>query len=310
MKKINDKETIWAEKYRPQNLDDVIIPEEIKEKLKEEINQGIISNTAFFGATPGTGKSSLENAIKKELNVETLYINGSKENGVDTFRYKVSEFASKKSQKGKIRLVLLAEADNLSQSAMKLLREDIEKFTKNTRFLMTGNYPDRIIEPLLQRFQIYNLDEIFQTYKKELAKQILQRLEYILKNEEVKYDKSQLLDVIKSFYPSTRAMIMFLQQHTINGELKFDSISKVSDTYNELLEKTLQKDWSGAKKIVNDLHTPDTFYTFVWNNLSKIPTANRPEVVLELADYQDMNYRAKNKQITLMAFLTKIMNLI
>lgn len=308
MKKVNEKETIWAEKYRPQCLEDVILPQDIKDKLNEEITQGIISNIAFFGNTPGTGKSSLENAIKKELNVETLYINGSKENGVDTFRYKVSEFASKRSQKGKIRLVLLAEADNLSQAAQKLLREDIERFAKNSRFIMTGNYPDKIIEPLLQRFQIYNLDEIFQTHKKELAKQILNRVVFILENEKIKFDKQQLLDVIKSFYPSTRAMIMFLQQNTSNGELKFDSISKISDTYNELLEKTLKKDWSGAKKIVDGLVTPDTFYTFVWNNLSKFPVDVLPEIVLNLADYQDMNVRAKNKQITLMAFLTRVMN--
>jgi len=307
MKHIYEKETIWAEKYRPKYLEDVIFPEELKSKLKEELDNGNISNIGFFGQTGGNGKTSISDVIKNTLNTETLYINASKENGVDTFRYKVSEFASKKSQKGKIRLVLLAEADNLSLPAQKLLREDIERYSNNARFIMTGNYPDKIIEPLLQRFQVYNMDDIFQKYKKEIAKQMFERLTFILNNEGVKFDKQQLLDIIRSYFPSTRAMIMFIQQNTINKELKFDSISQITDTYDEILDLTLKQDWGNVKKIVDGILTPDSFYTYMWRNINKIPVDSRPDIIINLADYQDMNTRAKNKQITLMAFLTKVM---
>jgi hypothetical protein len=107
--KINEKETIWAEKYRPQTIDDLVFPQSEKEKIKSWIKTSEVPNIGLFGTIPGTGKTSFINAVKNDLNTETLWLNGSKENSVDTFRYKVSNFASKTSMKGKIRLVIIDE---------------------------------------------------------------------------------------------------------------------------------------------------------------------------------------------------------
>ena len=308
MKVIKHDETIWAEKYRPRCIDDLIFPEKEKEKIKSWLSEGNLPNIGIFGTTPGTGKTSLITAIKEELNTETLWLNGSKENSIDTFRYKVSNFASKTSLNGNFRLVIIDESDYLSVNAQALLRGDLETFSKTARFLFTGNYPDRLIEPLLQRLQVFDLDKMFRTNAKELTKQILERLVFILENEGIKYNKEDLLKVIKAFYPSTRAMIMTLQKNVIAGELQLTDFGISNNEFEELMEVTKTRKYNDIRKVVSNLSlNPDSFYSFLYKNLDKYFTpASVPNVVVLLADYQDMSARAKNKEIPLLAFLTKL----
>jgi DNA polymerase III delta prime subunit len=203
--------------------------------------------------------------------------------------------------------IITHNCDYLSPNAQALLRGDIEAFSKNARFLFTGNYPDRIIEPLLQRLQIYNLDEIYQMNKKELAKQIFERLKFIVENEGIKYNPQDLMKLISAHYPSTRAMIIDMQKNIINGELVLKHLSTGNQVYDELMNIIKTRKYNDIRDFVNDFTNIDSFYSYLYNNLDKhFESSSIPKVVILLAEYYDMNYRAKNKKIPLLAMITKL----
>jgi len=308
MHAIDSNEFIWTEKYRPQTVKDLIFPKKDKDKFNEWIEQKEIPNLGVFGSEPGTGKSSFLNVLIKELQTDTQWINGSKENGIDAMRMKIGNFATSMSVTGKIKLICMDEADYLTLPAQSTLRSDIEQFSKNARFVFTGNYPDKLIKPLLDRLQIYNLDDIYQNNKAELGLQIVNRLKYILEMEKVEYKQEDVLKIVKTLYPSTRNMIQYLQQNTVNNKLVVSSIASPDSVYTNLLNEIKSKNFKKVRPMINDILIPDNFYTYVWKNMDKIfPMESQPAVIVLLADYQDMSQRAKNKHIPLAALVTKMM---
>jgi len=303
---INEKEKIWAEKYRPQTVDDLIFPEEYKVKFREWIEAGEIPSIGIFGNIAGTGKSSLLNVLITQLNTDTLWINGSKENGIDVMRNKIGNFADTMSISGNHKFVCIDEADYLTVQAQATLRSDIELYSQQTRFAFTGNYPDRIIPPLLSRLQKYNLDEIYSQYKKELIVQIFKRLMAILKAENVEADQKIVSDVIKGYYPSTRDMIMHLEQHTVDGVLTEGNINKTDEMFDELVQAMRGRKFKVVRDVITDILVPEMAYTFFLKNLDLFELQSQPTVIIALADYQDFSSKAKNKTIPLLAFVTKM----
>jgi len=304
---IDKDQFIWAERYRPRTVDDLIFPESDKEKLREWLKNKEIPNIGLFGSIPGTGKSSFMNVVSSELDVEVLWINGSKDNGIDVMRNEIGGFSKSRSMMGNHKLICLDEADYLTAAAQSTLRSDIEQYSKNVRFIFTGNYMDKIIEPLLNRMQVFNLDDIYSQNKKELAVQIFNRLTSILENENVSYEKKDVLQVISTLYPSTRNMLMFLQKHSVTGTLKFDHITKPDDAFVALTDAMLHRKFKAVKEAVNEIMIPDNFYTYLYKHLDDVfKPESQPMVILELADYQDYSQRAKNKHIPLLAFAVKI----
>jgi len=308
MKKIGNS-SIWVEKYRPQTIDDVILPEKIKNKFKEYVEKETLPNIGLFGG-PGIGKTSLVTAIKNDLDTETLWLNGSKENNVDTFRFKVSNFASKISSHSKFRLIVIDECGYITQNAQALLRGDIEAFYETSRFIFTENYPEKIIPPLLQRLEVYNFDEIYQNHKKELAKQIYERLVFILENESIKFDKKDVAEIVKTFFPSIREMIIFVQKNVFNGELKLSQAQMIENDYFIKIFKEVKKhDFYAVKELVDNIINPEGFYSFMWKNLEKIiDEKDLAKTIILLADYYEQHTKAKNKHIPIMAFLTRLMS--
>jgi DNA polymerase III delta prime subunit len=204
-------------------------------------------------------------------------------------------------------LTCIDEADYLTTAAQSTLRSDLEQYVKNVRFIFTGNYPDKIIEPLMNRLVVFDLDDIYSRNKKELGAQIFKRLVAILENEDISYDKKDVIQVVGSLYPSTRNMIMFLQENSTSGELKFDHITKPDETYVALVDAMLKRKFKGVKTAVNDIMIPENFYSYVYKHLDDIfKPEGQPMVIIDLADYQDMSQRAKNKHIPLLAFAVKI----
>lgn len=306
---VDKEQFIWAERYRPETVDDLIFPEKDKEIIREWIKDGEIPNIGLFGNTPGTGKSSLMNVLTKQLDVETLWINGSKDNGIDVMRNEIGGFSKGRSVLGKHKITCMDEADYLTIAAQSTLRSDLEQYSKNVRFIFTGNYKDKIMGPLLDRLQIFDLDDIYQQNKKELGIQIFKRLVSILENEEIVYEKQDVLQVVSTLYPSTRNMLMFLQKHSTTGTLKFDHITKPDDAFVALTEAMLQRKFKAVKDAVNEIMIPDNFYTYVYKHLDDIfKLESQPMVILELADYQDYSQRAKNKHIPLLAFAVKVIS--
>ena len=313
MKLVDTKHYLWAEKYRPQCVDDIILPENVKKQMRTWIKDGQIPNIGLFGSIPGTGKSTFANVILKELDADFLWINASADGGIDKMRTEIPKFAQSVSVNGRPKIVVLDEADNLTavtNGAQFAIRGIIEKYAANCRFLLTGNYKERIIEPILNRLVNFDLDEMSQMYKQENAKEILGRLKFILKNENVAYDPKSLGPIITSSYPSIREMTVTIQKLTVENEegtlelLTNDKVFESSQLMRKLADAIVIQDFFEARKIITELGDHDAFYSFMWKHIEEyVEEASIPQLVLILANFQDQSLRARDKSVTLAAFV-------
>lgn len=209
-----DFNSLWVEKYRPKSLDDIILSDENR-KILESYSQNKDIPHLLFVSTPGKGKTSLAKIIVNDiLKCDYLYINASDENGIDTVRNKIVSFSQTKSLDGGIKAVILDESDSFSVESMRCLRNTLEEYASNTRFILTANYKHKIIPAIQSRCQ--SLD--FTHSIKDVAKRCL----YILKQENIKIDNDQIpkfQDLIKSNFPDIRQTINSLQKYSISGSL-------------------------------------------------------------------------------------------
>src|SRR6056300_1512662 len=199
-------EYLWVEKYRPQTIEDTILPVALKDTFRQILENKELPNLLFTG-TAGVGKTTIAKAICNELDLDYIIINGSEEGNIDTLRTKIKQFASTVSLQGGYKVVILDEADYLNpQSFQPALRGFIEEFANNCRFILTCNFKNRIIESLHSRCGVYE----FNTTKKdmaELAFQFMKRLETILETEGVEYNQKAIADMIMKFAPDWRRVI-------------------------------------------------------------------------------------------------------
>lgn len=268
---INEYEKLWAEKYRPSTIDDLIIDDSTKEMLKEWIDKKDLPNLGLFGMTPGTGKTSLARSLTNDIGGELIYINASNENGIDVIRNKLSRFASTSSFNGGQRIALLDEADGLTQASQESLRAFIEEFSQNCRFIITGNYKNKVIEPLLNRLNNIDFDNIFYTHRRELAKRILERCEFVLKNEGITYEVETVKKVIRKTYPSLRGAIVDLHLNTKQGKLS-DDIETIagSNQYTNIINSLSRRDYQECLKCIKRMSDPRSFYDYLFKNIDTI----------------------------------------
>lgn len=226
---------LWVEKYRPTSLDDILLDPEIKNHFLS-INED--TPHLLFYSSPGTGKSTLAKIIVKSiLKCQYLYINASDENGVDTIRNKVISFAQTRSLDNNKKVVILEEADGLTGESLRILRNVMEEYEATTRFILTANYLNRIIEPIKSRCILFKLQP-------EL-KDVVQRCVDILKKEKISVDEKSrlpLLSFIEKNYPDLRRIINDLQKFSITGKLiirEENILSNLSlQIFKELINKT------------------------------------------------------------------------
>ena len=197
--------SLWVEKYRPNVLENYIGNEHLKGIIERYLGENDLQNLIFYGPA-GTGKTTLAKLLVKNLNCEYLYINASDERGIETIRDKVSGFASTMSFKP-LKVVILDEADFLTIQAQASLRNVIETFSKSTRFILTCNYVERIIDPLQSRCQVL---KIVPPSKGEVAKHIFN----ILSGENVQHSTDHLKDLVNQYYPDVRKMLNVCQMST------------------------------------------------------------------------------------------------
>lgn len=269
--KSNPREHIWAEKYRPQTLKDLILDSHTKNMIEDWIKEGRMPNLGLFGYTPGTGKTSLAKSLSKDLDSEFIYINSSRENGIDVIRNKLIKFASTNSFNGNNKIALLDEADGLTSSSQESLRAFIEEFSSSCQFIITANFKHRLIEPLLNRLNIIDFDTIYSANKKDIAIQILERCKHILDIENVKYQDQQLKILIKKLYPSTRAIIIELQKNSIKGILEIDIDNITShDQFLILIDTLKTRDYIKCRHNLKHIYDIRSFYDYLFKNVDKI----------------------------------------
>ena len=298
---------IWIEKYRPSCLEDLVLPAEYKEIFNSYIQERKIPNLLLTSQAPGLGKTSLAKILVKATEADCLFLNGNLDTSVDIMRSRVIDFCSSVSIDGNPKVVIIDEAESLSSLAIDSLKSTLDTFSDIT-FILTANQETKIPDPVKNRLIHFDFDEIYFKNKKEIMSGIAKRLKAILEKEEVSYSNEDLVRVIKVFYPSTRGMIKSLQQFSNQGKLVLtDKLEEQGNIFNLLIENIKDKNFGEMRKNISKVIDFGGFYTFCYKNLDMFKDECKPAIILELAKYQDMDFRARDKMITLGACCVELM---
>jgi len=301
---------LWVEKYRPQTIEDCILPSELKQTFQQFVDNEEIPNLLLTG-TAGVGKTTIAKAMLEQIGCTYMMINGSEESGIDMLRTKIKNFASTVSMDGKRKYVILDEADYLNpQSTQPALRGFIEEFSRNCGFILTCNFRNRIIEPLHSRcstveFRIPNAE------KPQLAMGFMKRVQHILETENVKSDERVVAELINKFFPDWRRCLNELQRYSATGNIDAGILVNLSDTsIKELVSFIKDKDFKSCREwVVHNLdNDPHRIYRRVYDSLSgNVPDSAIPHCVLILGNYSYKSAFVADQEINLLACLTEMM---
>lgn len=302
---------LWVEKYRPQTIDDCILPESLKNTFKQFIASGELPTFLFCGGA-GVGKTTVAKALCNEIDAEYMFINGSEESGIDVLRTKIKNFASSISLEGRTKIVILDEADYLNaNSTQPALRAFIEEFSNNCRFIFTCNYKHRIIEPLHSRsavidFKIDNKD------KPKIATQIFKRVCSILKSENVEYDDKVVAELVNKHFPDFRRIINELQRYSVSGKIDTGILVNLNDeSFTDLIGNLKARNFNEVRKWVgknSDIDSTELFRNLYESASDKMEVASIPNLVILLAEYQYKAAFVADQEINIMAAMTEIMS--
>jgi|TARA_R110000822_G_scaffold12938_2_gene46499 DNA polymerase III delta prime subunit len=303
----NQEHTLWVEKFRPNTLDGYVGNEMIINKVKIYLESGDVPHLLFYGGA-GTGKTTLAKIIAKNVDADIMYINASDENNVDTVRTKVKNFASTIGFK-RWKIVILDEADYMTPNGQAALRNLMETFSKTTRFILTCNYVEKIIDPIQSRCQVFGITP---PNKKEVAK----RIAVILDELKISYSNKDLVVIINAGYPDIRRVLNGCQRQVIDGKLHIDEESLVQANYMtkllDILQGTSDKKTSfqQIRQLINDSKVKDftALYKFLFDEIDDYAKGHIASIILILAESQYQDAFAVDKEIHIMAMMIKLIN--
>ena len=298
------KHSLWVEKYRPNTLDNYIGNDHLKSKVSVYLESGDIPHLLLFGRA-GTGKTTLAKLLVHNIDCDYLYINASDENSVDVVREKVKNFASTLGFKD-MKVIILDECDYITPNAQAALRNLMETFSKNCRFILTCNYVERIIDPIQSRcqsFQIIPPDR----------KQVAQHLANILSNEEVNYDIKDIATIVNAGYPDVRRVINGAQRQVVNGSLVIDENTITQNDYKtkvlEILTKQDKKtSFQMIRQLLADSKVSDfsDLFRLMFDTVDDWGKGHIAECILILSKYQQSDAVVVDKEINVMAMFVEI----
>ena len=302
---MNKDHGLLVEKYRPDTLDNYVGNEHIKKTISQYLGQNDIQNLIFYGPA-GTGKTTLAKIIVKNLDCEHLYINASDERGIETIRDKVSGFASSASFKP-LKVVILDEADFLTIQAQASLRNVIETFSRTTRFILTCNYIERIIDPLQSRCQTL---KVIPPSKQDIAYHCMD----VFKNEEVGCGADDLKLIINQYYPDIRKMLNTIQLSIQDGEVVIDKSVLVSSNYMTSVLKELTKkkpNWREIRQIIANANVQDfeELYRYLYDNANVYADGSEGMVAIYINEYSYQSNFRIDKEVNAMALIAKLIEL-
>lgn len=244
---------LWVERYRPKTLKDLIAPKRITDRFQN----GLTSNVLLSGSA-GTGKTTLAHILSQNRSV--LFINASLNNGIDTVRNEIFDFVTTNSlvNHGQKKIVFLDEADNFTEAGQKSLRGFIEKFHKNALFVLTANFPEKIIDPLKSRLNEISFNFTDQEAKDQVA-QYIKRIEQIVKHNGYQITRDAVVYLMKNKYPDMRGIIGDLQavceELNVGSVITIDCVNRVKVSKFEALYDVLITE-----------SAPDKLYSYIKSN--------------------------------------------
>ncbi len=303
------KEFLFVEKYRPQTIQECILPDDLKETFQKIVDKGELPNMMFTGSA-GVGKTTVAKAMCNELGLDYMLINGSEDGNIDTLRGKIKQFASTISLQGGQKVVILDEADYLNpQSTQPALRGFIEEFSGNCRFILTCNFKNRIIDPLHSRCSIY---EFNLGNKAKMAQAFMSRLQFILDSEHIIYDNAVIAELIMKYIPDWRRVINECQRYGMSGHIDTGILVTLSESsINGLMQDLKTKNFKKMRKWVTDNIDVESakLFRMIYDNMSEyVEPSSIPQLVLILADYSYKDSFVADHELNVVACMTEIMS--
>jgi DNA polymerase III delta prime subunit len=303
------EQIIWVEKWRPHKVKDCILPESLKQIFQAYVNKKTIPHMTLAGTT-GCGKTTIARCLCEELDADWFYVNCSENGNIDTLRTDIRGFSSTMSLTGGRKVVILDEADGLTGTTQQALRGFIEEFSGNASFILTCNFKNQIIEPILGRCPIIDFKPT-KADKPAMAKAMHQRCVEILKKENIPFDEKVLVQLILKFFPDFRQTLGVLQKYSIVGKIDEGILNTFADSnIKSLIEAMKVKDFTKVRRWVADNadNEPARIYRLLYDSmLIYFESSFIPQFVLLLGDALDQASRSLDQEVCLLAFLTRTM---
>jgi DNA polymerase III delta prime subunit len=301
---------LWVEQYRPRDIESCVLPKTLKDSLQSFVDKETLPNLIFSGG-PGVGKTTAARAMVDQIGATYMMINGSEESGIDVLRTKIKNFASTVSLEGGKKYLILDEADYINpQSTQPALRGFIEEFHNNCGFILTCNYKNRIIPALQSRCSV--IDFIIPNAEKvKLAQQFFKRVELILSEQNIKYDKRVVAEVINKHFPDWRRVLNELQRYSVSGNIDAGILVNISEiNIKELMVAMKNKEFTNVRRwVVDNLdNDPVRIFRHIYDNLYDVmDSSSIPHAVVILGEYQYKSAFVADQEINMLACLTEIM---
>jgi len=303
-------EVLWVEKYRPQKINDTILPDQMKETFRKFVSDGNVPNLLLTGG-PGVGKTTIAKAMLDELGCDYIVKNGSLNVNIDTLRYDISTFASAVSLTGGRKYVIFDEADYLNAASVQpALRNFIEEYSANCGFIFTCNFKNRIISPLRSRLSEVDFS-IEQTERPKMAMEFFKRVQQILESESVEYDKAVVAKVIEKHFPDFRRVLTELQSYAASGRIDEGIFVNIKQESIDALFKFLkEKNFTEMRKWVasNSDQDMNEMFRRIYDAMSdKVEFRSQAGFIVTLADYMYKANFGADQEVNMVAFLTEVM---
>lgn len=303
-------EVLFVEKYRPQRIDDTILPEKTKAMFRKFVADDSVPNLLLTGG-PGVGKTTAAKAMLEEMGCDYIVKNGSLNVNIDTLRYEISTFASSVSLQGGRKYVIFDEADYLNATSVQpALRNFIEEYSSNCGFIFTCNFKNRIISPLRSRLSEVDFS-IEQSERPLLAAQFYKRVRAILDQENVEYDNKVVAKVIEKHFPDFRRVLTELQSYAASGKIDEGIfVNLKQESIDELFAMLKAKNFTEMRKWVarnSDQDMNEMFRRIYDAATDRVEFRTLPGFVVTTADYMYKANFVADQEINMVAFLTEVM---
>ena len=303
-------EFLWVEKYRPHTVADCILPDRLKKPFQEYVDRKEIPNLMLTGSA-GVGKTTIAKAMCDEIGINHLYINASENRGIDTLRTTIRGYASTVSLTGGLKVIILDEADYLTPEAQAALRGAIEEFSANCTFIFTCNFKSKLIDALHSRCSVIDF-ALKSDEKAKMASQLMKRMENILTQESVTYDKAVLAKIIEKYFPDYRRTLNELQRYSSSGSLDAGIVAQLSDVrkISDLVKHLKEKNFGEMRKwcVTNSDIEPARIYRKIYDGLYEYMKPHSiPQAVVTIGKYQYQAAFVADQEINLVACLTELM---
>lgn len=300
---------MWYEKYSPQTVEETILPKQLKADFLAAVQKGDFSHLLFSG-TAGIGKTTLAKALCKDLGLDCMYINSSLESGIDVLRTKILEYASTVSLDGNNKVVILDEADGLGDAVQKALRGFMDEF--NVRFILTCNFPHKIIDPLKDSRITHYRFEIPEADKNGMMRQMYARIVTILEKESITFNPDAVKALVRTNFPNFRKTLVELQRYSTSGNIDVGILSQTGEANFALLVDILRnkkfkdmREWVSSNADINK----DKLYEDLYKQANTfVESTSVPQMILTLSEYQYRSTFAVSQEICTAAMLTELMS--